>query len=455
MTGLMLFGFTAFLLLILTKPKWGSFLIWPILFTYPHGWWAAHDFLPLGAGADDVFFVILFLAVLIRRNLMGGVPFHFGYAFWTITGFLLVALVATFFGFRESDSYDRLPYIRDMLKLVSYWCLFYAVVHCIDNEYDLRRQLFMFSLATLLGSLVVIVHGLFPHRLGWYLAPVTVEAIEEGSSRASGAFMNPNAASGTLACAVPLMIAAMKLTRHKIAKLIILGAVFVALAAILMTQSRSGFFALAIVLVSMAVVGRYKRIGWTVIITAFLAASIFTGAKELFQERLSRIYSPETGAWEANVEGRFRTWGEYFETASAQNYLFGQGRRRGIEKNGMESHSAYVSMITVYGIGGVVWGIIAFLLFMKKYYVLAHFPDAFIKVMASVCLWALMAWSIYALTSDALSSYYPRYVLFFTVVLLDRAYAAAEQKSAEIFSWDYMNTDEMMETGNSLNVAPA
>ncbi|HDS84755.1 MAG TPA: hypothetical protein ENN97_06130, partial [Phycisphaerales bacterium] len=188
MTILMLLAFAAFLLIIIAKPKWGSFLIWPILFCYPHGWWASRGFLPLGAGADDVFCIFLFLVVLFRRNLMEGVPFRFGYAFWTITSFVMIALVATFFGSRQAASYERILYIRDMLKLAIYWCLFYAIIHCIDDEYDLRRQLFMFSFAALLGASVVIIHSLFPHQLDWFLAPVVTRRMAEGSTRASGAF---------------------------------------------------------------------------------------------------------------------------------------------------------------------------------------------------------------------------------------------------------------------------
>lgn len=434
MTVLMLFAFVAFLVIIFVKPKWGSFLIWPILFCYPHGWWASHGFLPLGAGADDVFFVFLFLVVLVRRNLMEGVPFRFGYAFWTITSFVLIALVATYFGSREAAAFERILYLRDMLKLVGYWCLFYAVIHCIDDEYDLRRQLFMFSGAAVAGALLVIAHYYMPYRLDVFLAPVTVEkGMADIGARASGAFMNPNAAAGTLACAVVLIIVSMKLSRYSFTKVVSYGAIFVVLAAILMTRSRSGFVALGTVLLLMALMSRYRKIGWSLIITCAVVGFFFVGARELLRERLGQIYDPTVRAWSQNVEGRLETWKSYFETASAKDYMVGQGYRAGIVKNGMESHNAYVSMITVYGVAGLVWGILAFILFIRKYYILRDYPDSTLSMMASGCLWALMIWGLYAMTSDALSSYYPRYLLFFTVVLLDRAYSAARQKAAAYY----------------------
>ncbi len=450
MTILMLLAFAAFLLIIIAKPKWGSFLIWPILFCYPHGWWASRGFLPLGAGADDVFCIFLFIVVLLRRNLMEGVPFRFGYAFWTITSFVMIALVATFFGSRQAPSYERILYVRDMLKLVIYWCLFYAIIHCIDDEYDLRRQLFMFSGAAVAGAVLVIATYYMPYRLEAFLAPVTVEkGMADVGARASGAFMNPNSAAGTLACAVALMIASMKLSRHQWTKIISYGSIFVLFAAIMMTRSRSGFFALGIVLVLMAVAGRYKKVGWSLIIVGVVVGFFFVGARELFRERLGQIYDPMVGAWAQNVEGRFSTWSSYFETASARDYLVGQGSRRGIVKNATESHSAYVSLITVYGIGGLVWGVVILFLFLRKYTLLKEFPDPFIHVMASGCLWALMIWGLYAMTADALSSYYPRYVLFFTVVLLGRTYAIAQHKVAAYYAAEAMD-ESVYEAGRPI-----
>jgi hypothetical protein len=50
-------------------------------------------------------------------------------------------------------------------------------------------------------------------------------------------------------------------------------------------------------------------------------------------------------------------------------------------------------------------------------------------------VWALIAWGIYALSADAISSQYPRYLLFYVVVLLDRASAIARQASREVL-WE-------------------
>jgi hypothetical protein len=110
--------------------------------------------------------------------------------------------------------------------------------------------------------------------------------------------------------------------------------------------------------------------------------------------------------------------------------VLGQGFRHGMAKNGMESHNAYVSLITVYGIGGVAWAIALFLSFRRKARESRESSDVLIRVVSSGCLFGLIAWSIYAMTADAISSQYPRYMLFFMIVLVDRACAVARLEPA-------------------------
>ena len=91
---LMIIAVFLLLLLVAFKPKWGTLIIWPVLFTYPHGWWYYRNFLPLNIGVDDLFCVALFVIVLVRRNMFGGIRPRFGYAFWVVTAFTLIAAIA-------------------------------------------------------------------------------------------------------------------------------------------------------------------------------------------------------------------------------------------------------------------------------------------------------------------------------------------------------------------------
>lgn len=376
-----------------------------------------------------MFCVFLFIVVLVRRNMMGNVPFRLGYAFWTVTGFVIVAFIATFAGSFEASSQEQILYIRDMLKLLVYFSLFFAIIHSIDNEKDLRNQLVAFTIAAAAGALIVIAQYHNPYRLQWFLAPAILERGIDIGGRASGAFMDPNAAAGTLTVCITLIMASFRFYKVRVGKFFPLAAVVIVFTAIFFTGSRAGFFALAGVLVLMGFIGKSKKLAWTLIITGIIAAFLFGGGAELLRQRIEVVYNPETQTWAESVEGRFEMWKSYFETATARTYVFGQGRRQGIAKNGLETHSAYVSIITVYGFGSMIWAGFALAGFIRRFNYLRKIASPSIAALGRACMWGLMAWGIFGLSADALSSYYPRYVLFFTVVILDRAYAVALQQA--------------------------
>ena len=422
------------LVLTFVRPKWGSGLIWLILFTYPHNWWFTHQFLPLNIGVDDLFCIALFVVTVIRRNVFAGVPIRFGYAFWTITTFALVATIANISGAMDAP-FERLLYLKDILKLYVYWGLFYAIVHCIDDADDLRRQFMMFSVAAAIGGMLVILHYFFPSRMSNWSNPLFVE-IEGVTGRASGAFLNPNGAACTLACSLALVVTSIRLQGGWFTKILLGLSCAVLLLGVLVTQSRSGLFALAGTFGLMALIGQNKRIAWTIIAIAIVVGATFAGVREAFKERVATVYNPTAKTWAKNVAGRAETWQRYFQTATPQVVMLGQGHRGGITRNGSESHSAYVSALMVYGVGGLAWAVLALIGFWRRAIARQEDEDPLTVIVKNGCLWAFVAWAIYATTSDAISSQYPRYLLFYAVVLVDRANAIANDTALAWATWD-------------------
>lgn len=426
---ILLATFAAFVIVVL-KPKWGSFLIWTVLFTYPQNWWFQREWLPLNMGADDLFCIVLFLVVLIRRNLLEGIPIRFGYALWTVTAFLGVGAVAILSGSLDAPAIERAYYIKDILKLCVYWGLFYAILHCIDDHADLRRQFTMFAVAAVLGGGIVILHGLFPGRMQAWSNPLLVD-IQGITGRATGAFLNANAAACILACSLALMITAIRLQQTLGAKLMLYFFCSVLLIGILVTRSRSGLMALAGTIGLMALVGQNRRHAWVIILAGLAVGTLFSGMRQAVQQRVAVTYD-SAGGWGKNVAARFDSWQGYFETATPKTYILGQGHRAGISRNGAETHSAYVAALTVYGLGGVIWALYALVAFLRRACKREPWADPLIDIVKSGCLWALVTWLAYALTADALSSQYPRYLLFYLVVLLDRAAAIGAEESERI-----------------------
>jgi hypothetical protein len=424
----------------IVRPKWGAGLVWLVLFTYPHNWWFNHQVLPLNMGADDLVCILLFLAVVVRRNLFQAVPVRWGYAFWVITGFTLVAAVATGSGAMDAPL-DRVLYLKDILKVCVYWGLFYAVLHCIDDARDLRRQVTMFAVAAVIGAVLVILQYFLPGRMQDWSNPSFLE-IEQVTGRASGAFLNPNGAACVLACSLVLVATAMQLQGRWLLKGVLAMCSAFLLLGVFVTKSRSGLLALGAAFGLMAVLGRSRRVAWMVIAGAVVVGLSFAGVREALRQRLATVYDPTAQAWTDNVAGRTETWRRYFQTATPKVYLLGQGQRGGILRNGAETHSAYVSSLTVYGACGLVWAVASLIGFWTKARARPEGEDPLTAIVKSGCMWAWVAWAVYAATSDALSSQYPRYILFMLVVLVDRASAIAKDAAIQEALWDEFVEDQ-------------
>ena len=429
MLTLIIIGITfCVLAAVLIRPKWGSSLIWLVLFTYPHNWWFQHSYLPLNIGADDLLCILLFAVVVLRRNLLGSAAVRFGYAFWIITAFLVVNIIAIISGSMDAPAFERVYYIKDILKMFVYWGLFYAILHCIDDIHDLRQQFTMFAIAAVSGALIVILHGLMPARMQYWSNPLLID-IESITHRATGAFLNANSAACVLNCSLAMVITAIRFQRSVWSKLIIYLFCALLMIGVLVTRSRSGLMTLAGVLLLMGCFGSNKKVAWMIILAGLVLGTLMVGMRQAVGQRVAQVYNTRSGTWGKNVTGRLDTWIEYFETATPRIYILGQGYRAGIARNGSESHSAYVAVITVYGLGGIVWALAMLAGFIRKLFSHNDKDDPLIGISKSGCMWAMIAWCVYALSADALSSQYTRYLLFYLIVLLDRTWAIARDES--------------------------
>lgn len=422
--------------IIFVWPKLGSMMIWPILFMYPHNWWFYRGFLPLNIGADDLFCVLLFLVVVARRNLWRGVPVRAGYAFWVITVFTLVSIVATLAGSFETSAGDvRAEAIKAMLKPLVFWALFYGILHCVDNTRDLKIQFTLFAVSAACGAALVILQNFFPQELNIFVLPRAY--VEVGGftreSRGAGAFLNPNAAACVLGSSVLMSITALRLQRGALLKAFLYAVIVVLLVGVMYTRSRSGLIALGICILLMAFIGRGKAVALIVILGAIVVAVVFPAARELYSERFARAYAVETGMLGHNVVGRLEMWRVYLTESSASDYLFGQGTTAAVAKYGMESHNAYISLLTVYGVAGAIWAAFALTGFVRRVRSSLRSPDAVVRTVAAGSQWGLLFWGIYAFAADAISAPYSRFLLFYVVVLADRAYAFARQPFADVF----------------------
>ena len=182
----------------------------------------------------------------------------------------------------------------------------------------------------------------------------------------------------------------------------------------------------------MAVFSRSRTLALVVIFGATVVAAVFAEASGLFGERLTQAYMFDTRTPGENVMGRLATWRMYMTQSSVSNYLVGQGAAAGVAKFGMESHNAYISLLTVYGVGGALWAVVSLAGFVRRAKSALRSADPVLSAVAAGCMWTLLLWGIYACTADAISSSYTRYLLFYLFVLVDRAHAlVGRERGAE------------------------
>jgi len=437
------------ILVIIFRPKIGTSLIWLILFTYPHSYWYYKGALPLNIGVDDLICIFLFLWVLICRILLGPVKLRLGYAFWVITIFSVIGAVSNAVGMLDYPRFGTTVIIKDVLKNGVYWGLFFAILHSIDNEKDLRLQINMFAIAAIIGGVVVIAQVYFPYRFEIFAAPALMAA--EGftfESRAAGSFMNPNSAACVLGCSLLMVATNIKLQKSVILKIFSSLSLLVLLGAILLTQSRTGLLALVCTLFLMAILGKNKKIAWIGIISVIILIMSLPVTRSYIVERFSQIYDPMTGRFGENIEGRFRTWKNHFDYTTFKDYIFGQGPIAARIKTGTaETHSTYVSLITIYGLGAVVWAIASLFVFFKKLRFVKKQNFIVLSSIADGCFWALILWGIFAATADLISSAYARYLLFYLVVLIDRVYYFTQTEEQFLLSCEPGDYDYIPDAG--------
>lgn len=135
---------------------------------------------------------------------------------------------------------------------------------------------------------------------------------------------------------------------------------------------------------------------------------------------------------DTSVVGRIQTWQDYFHEAFAKTYFLGQGKSLDREIHGTESHSTYVSLITIYGIGGVIWAIIALIIFLKKALYLRNSSEPLMSIISTRCFCAIIIWCFYGIMADATNMPYTRYLLFYLAVLVDRTYNIAVQQQWQL-----------------------
>lgn len=433
------------LAIVTAKPKLGVVLLWPILFLYPHYLMFESQVMPLNIGIDDLFICFIFLVVLFRRNLAGGIPMKFGFAFWvTVVFFILLVTSNLYSYFLVRVEFEE--FIKDILKGIITILLAYSLVNSIDDQDDLKRVVFVFCFSAGLGAIIMILQQFFPGPFMIFTTPYYVYGLEYGADPSPvGAFMNKNNAAVVLGTASLITVCMLRIRGKYFTKKIRFMFLGIMVVAILLTRSRSGFLCLVIPLMMMGFIGQNKGYAIMFMIVGliiFIALPEFRGA--LFE----RFTGDGTETYNVGIIEpilmRFHGVFELWANITPGRLLFGQRNLVDTMLGLPTAHNAYFGIPLNYGIGGTVWMIALVTILLRKANFMKRQPDIVISLVGLSIRWCLVVFALYSIVGGVLGNFYIRYSLFLLVALAQRGVEISwEQYSLEEYDQYYMENPDL------------
>ncbi len=416
----------ATLVVMAFKPKLGAILVWPIIFLYPHLYMFRLGILPWNAGVDDLFIGFFFIIVVVRRNLLGGVPIRFGLSVAGALAYLMIWTTANLSGWIIMPQLLPVEVIKPILKCLVFALFAYSMVHCIDDQRDLRRVAIAFFVTLTAAGFTVILHHFFPKQMVIF-TNAKVELFQSWYGkvpRAVGSLMNPNTGCVILGMTVVFATRLLKLVPTLAARVSLIAGVVIMLVAMLITESRTGAIALGLVLLSMMTLSRARLFAGIMVVGMILLVVVspmfISDFMSRFSAALNTVGDPELGP---GVQSRIDTWGQYARDATAQTILFGQGQLVPTIQIGFHAHSSYISALFVHGIAGLIWFLVFFGLLVKRGLAVAHSRIEPYCSLAAGLLWGILLFSIAGLTLDLLTDFNTRFLFLFYAVMIERCYA--------------------------------
>ncbi|RME41606.1 MAG: hypothetical protein D6788_00890 [Planctomycetota bacterium] len=434
MTFLVVILAFSILLALMIQPKVGAYLVWPIVFLYPHLYMERLGLLPWNIGGDDLFICLFFLIVVVRRNLLGRVPLRLGISVIGAVAYLVIWTVANFSGWSLVPELEPEQIYKPILKYVVFVLLTYSLVHTLDDARDLRRVSIAFCVTLTLAGVTVILQRWFPEPMRIF----TTEREEMtrlalgGVERAIGSLLNPNTACSLLGMVVVMAVCLSGSLPAGAAKVALLGCIPVLLAAMVFTESRAGALSLSLSLLAMLLFSRYRRYAWVMggglVVAVLLKPDVFLP----YWERIVSTYNPVAGQLGETAMSRVDIWKRFWETSTPQIWLLGQGRIAAHYRIGADAHSTYVGALFHHGIAGVVWFLVFFGILVRRGWWLVHHAPQPYRMVASGVMWGLLLWAIAGLTIDMVVTAPSRFVYLFYAVLLERGYVLARRRAAPV-----------------------
>jgi hypothetical protein len=429
------------LALVFFNPKNGPVFLWALLFMYPHFYMWQRQFLPLNIGIDDLYIIVFFLAVVLRRNMIGGVGFRFGTVFWIIFLYFIVLVMTNVNSYVTVRGEEGARFIKSALKAITIVLLVYSLINTIDNVEDVKRSMFAFCFFSGCGAVLVILSNYFPHPMKAFTSPQIVLKMWQGvDMRPSGAFMNSNNAALIMGCSCLIITTTLKLKSRYFNKVLRVGILGLLIVAILMTLSRAGILGLAVPLSMMCLLGKQKRFGIIFLIVVLAAVILLPQVRGMLFARFEEGGTSGLGFWRS-LEQRYTSGMELWRGVTFSRFLFGVSHQADYLLGNNYPHSFYQGLTLSYGLSGTIWTVWLVVFLYRKSKAMKNSANYQISAFGSAIRWCLVDFAVFGLAAGIFDNPYGVYTLFLLTVVAGCGYSFINDyevlNDSEVYISDY------------------
>jgi hypothetical protein len=190
--------------------------------------------------------------------------------------------------------------------------------------------------------------------------------------------------------------------------------------AILITKSRSGLFCLVIPLMIMSIFGKHRRYALLFLVAALIlgiiAPMLFSGISKRMSEEGSFIDSISSGI-ALHHHDAIALW----KNITLNRLVFGLPKLVDIYFADKSAHSA-LGIPLLYGIGGLVWTIIFFVIILHKAKTMKNSPEPQIEYLGGAVRLVILACLLYGIVGNIFTDVHINYTLFLMAVFAGRGF---------------------------------
>jgi hypothetical protein len=354
-----------FLLVLLTraKSKLGAFLVWPVLFVYPNGWWETANLVPAGVGYDDLFVVLMATVVALRSRRA-----KIGWPVKVLLSYAVLVAISNIVGWAAYGGGEEVfrVVMHDSGKILIFAMVGFCVVNSLETERDVRWLVGVMALSISMTAVTVIASRYSPAVALTFSSSAKEVGVSAEGYRAAGSLSEPNMVGSVMAVGLCLLVLQLKFSRG----LLTVGACAcqgaLMLVAVLVSASRSGAIGILVLLPTMLALRRMRGLAIGTAVLLLAVGALTPSLTAPIKDRVESTFDKDSGEV-VGVEGaRVTIWLSQLSRIEPAWLFVGHGRMQTTLRTGGQPHNGYLDLLCWYGLPGVVWLVSMLLGFVRR-----------------------------------------------------------------------------------------